>query len=209
MIKFVLWGVLLLVMLIPGVVRNIVALVMGPALGADALRRQPDAITLTPQTTRVWDDDPSWSVALTTLRELGFQDAGVFSVAPHEGVQVRILAQPHDGFTANLYEHTKAGRWVELVTHFTDGTYASWSTMTPTGLAAREDCVRVQDPKAKLSDLYRRALQGRPAKTSEPVSVASAARDFERHYAEDMAWRKRKGISRVEMVKLANRRRAA
>ena len=187
--------------------RILMAFTMWQCLGAKALEKLPDEIHLEPSSS-AWIDNPAWSQALEALRQIGFGDAGSFTIPEMPGVVVRLLANEHDSLYCAMYEHPVAGRWTEFSCFFNDGTCATFSTLKSTGMNAPPGCVRVNAPGSTPEALYARALRERPGPTPLYATVATARQDFERNYAKLVAWRKQVGVSQAEVVKIAGHKAA-
>ncbi len=188
-----------------GLARWALARWLGHVVGGRALARQPDTIRLVPATPGVWKDPNHHEAEAAELRAEMFRDAGTYTVAEMPGVALRLLAHEGDSILAIIYEAPRAGSWVELVSRYADGSSASCSSLPPTGLDPRPGSLRLNLPGSAPSALLARLKAERPAGTLEPVRGAGAARDFERAFAADMAWRKRRGISGREVATVASR----
>jgi hypothetical protein len=183
------------------------------AIGARSLAAQPDRITLEPVASPEWRDAGAASACTATLRALGFRDAGTFRVAEMPGVIVRLLTHEGEAFHAAVCEHPAAGGWLDIVTLHADGSSATFSTAPATGLDPRDGDTRVNAPGTDPSALLARARTERPRRERVAHRADGAAADFARAYAEETAWRKRRGIGAREVGEVAARmdrgRRAA
>ncbi len=193
------------VVVVPFLLRALLRLWLGRVVGEAALAKQPDRIQLMPATPGVWRDrERSERLAADFARE-GFRDAGTFTVAEMPGVVLRLLAHAGDALVAVVYEHPKAGSWVECVCRYQDGTSAQFTTLPATGLEGRPGCVRVNAPGLDPSALLARMRAERPARALRPVSASTVAADFEQAYADEIAWRRQRGISGREVAAVAER----
>lgn len=190
------------------VVRTFLAFVLAGPIAQKALADQPDTIRLEPGKDSDWLDVEARERTTREIEALGFTDAGCFSVREMPGVRVRLLANGAESAYAVLYEHAQARSWFEFACRFTDGSSACFSTLRATGLEPRPGSIMVHAPGTSARDLWSRALRERLARTLQAVSARSAAADFERAYAESVAWRKQAGLSRMEVVRAGNRRAA-
>ncbi|MGH3055669.1 MAG: hypothetical protein ACRDL7_11900, partial [Gaiellaceae bacterium] len=84
-----------------------------------------------------------------------------------------------------------------------------FTSVRPTGLSPQPGYTTVHAPGLDAGALLHRALQERPSKPTVSVSSASAVKMFEEGYADQIAWRKKKGVSAKEVVRVATRQRAA
>jgi hypothetical protein len=124
------------------------------------------------------------------LVALGFEEVGDFSVREMPGVSVSILVHPPSSVVASIYVHPRAGSWSELLTRYEDGSAASASSVRTTGLNPRPGHLSIREHGARVDSLYRRLLTERPQKPMRSVSPSSAVAEFERGYAEELAYRR-------------------
>ena len=190
------------------VVRTFLAFVLAGPIAQQALAAQPDTIRLEPGDDSAWLDVAARDRATRELEALGFTDAGCFTVREMPGVRVRLLANGAESAYAAIYEHAQAGSWFEFACRFTDGSSACFSTLRATGLDPKPGSIMVHAPGTSAAELWSRALRERLARTLQPVSARTAAADFERAYAESIAWRRQAGLSRMEVVRAGNRKAA-
>jgi hypothetical protein len=158
-------------------------------IGKKAVDAQPDRITLSRLASPVWQD-ASVGQMISSLRMAGFKDAGAYSVDKMPGVKVDILAKPEDCVAAHVYEHSKAGTWIELVTRYQDGTSTTLTTLPSTGQNQPAWLTTVRAAKAPAGDLVRQLIRDRRPNAMKPVSAEQAPREFEEGYAKYMLWRK-------------------
>jgi hypothetical protein len=201
-------AVLLLVTIGWRVGRTVLAFLLAGPIAKQALASQPDTIRLEPCSDSEWLDVAARERTTREIEALGFADAGCFSVREMPGVRVRLLANGAESAYAALYEHAQAGSWFEFAMRFTHGSGACFSTVRATGLDPKPGSIMVHAPGTSARDLWTRARSERPARTPQPVSARSASADFERAYAESVAWRKQTGLSRMEVVRAGNRKAA-
>jgi hypothetical protein len=186
-----------------------VALVFGKAIGAHAVAQQPDQIHLLPAGAQAWKDAAAARALSAALVQAGFQDAGTYRVEPMPGVVVQLLAHSKNSIYANVYEHARVGRWIELVSRYQDGTAAWFSTNPPTGIDARPGHMRKNYPGLAPQALVERMLAERPTGWLNPVTAGDAVKTFEAGYADYIAWKKKTGVSAKEVAQVASQRKAA
>jgi hypothetical protein len=179
------------------------ARLIGRAVGQVALNKQPDEIHLTPAGSGAWKNAKAAAILADPLLSRGFQDAGVHRVDEMAGVLVQLLTKPDERFIAAIYEHPQAGHWIDLVTLYQDGTSANFTTSRPTGLSPRPGHPSIHAPGTGPLALYSRARAERPKGLTKSIAASDAARQFEQSYAEDIAWRKHRGISACEVAEVA------
>ncbi len=183
-----------------------IARVFGSAIGRAALAKTPDLIHLQPAAAGAWHDAEAAEALCWPLIEHGFEDAGVHTVREMPGVVIRLFASAGESLWAAVYEHPKAGRWVEVYTRYMDGTSATFSTHPPHGLEPRPGDVVVHAPGFSVEDLVARALGERPRRSMKPARSTTAVHEFEQAYADGIAWRKQTGVSGSEVVAIERNR---
>jgi len=178
------------------------------SVGKQALARQPDTIHLVAAGSDVWRSRARADRAAGQLKALGYADAGTWTVPEMPGLVLWLLVSPAEYATAAIYEHPKAGHWCEVFFRCQDGTSATFSSARPTGLKDRPGHRLVRIPGADADKIVELADEQRPTAPLLPVSVSDAPRRFEEAYAEAVAYRKSVGISRSEVVNVAQKRAA-
>ncbi len=201
-------AVLVLLLVSWTVIRPAVGFLFGPKIAARALAAQPDTIRLEPATDATWADAATRDRLSGEIAGFGFREAGTFTVRELPGVKLRLFANGPDSTYAACYEHPKAGTWFEFACRFTDGSSSTWTTARDTGLAARPGHPVRHLPNATVASLWKCVTRERPARPAQPASVVGAAADFENAWAESIAWRKGRGVSRTEVAKVAMRKAA-
>ena len=192
-----------------GLLMAIIVRLFGRAIGEQAVSQQPDRIQLVRGAPGAWHNAAAAAALADPLVRSGFDDAGTFRVQEMPGLVVRLLANPADGFLAVVYEHPKAGHWLDLVTRYGDRTSVTFTTHRPTGLSPRPGHPVFNMSGASANALLVRARADRPKGPMVPVSTQRAQSDFEDAYGEAIEWRKRHGVSAAEVAKVASLRKAA
>jgi hypothetical protein len=170
-------------------------------VGSRAVAKQPDQIHLTPRPGHAWTNGPGVDVLAAPLSSLGFSEAGTYAIQEMAGVCVKFLVQPDQRLAACIYEHPKAGTWIDLFSHYKDGTGVTYTTARPTGLDQRPGTQTVHAPGVASEALYRQMLRERPAGELEEMTPANVVGRFEDVYARATAWRKNKGVSADEVAR--------
>ncbi|HVP14600.1 MAG TPA: hypothetical protein VMS88_03590 [Terriglobales bacterium] len=183
--------------------RVLVALAAGRAVGKAALQGQPDRIELREANLQSWKDPDAAQRLTEPLILLGYEQAGSFTVPQLPGVVVRLLVHVRECVLACVYEHPRAGHWVELVTRYVGGTSFTVTGSPDSGLAPRPGHTVIHLPGTAPAALHERLLASRPPSGKEEVDASRARRNFEEAFAEGMAWRKSHGVSTGEVVKIA------
>ena len=160
-------------------------------IGKKAVEAQPDQITLSRISSPAWQDSSVGQI-ISSLHAAGFTDAGVYSVDKMPGVKVAILAKPEDCVAAHVYEHPRAGIWIELATRYQDGTSTTLTTLPSTGQNQPAWLTTIRAGKAPAAELVRQFIEERRWRSGvmKPVSAEQAPREFEEGFARYMSWRK-------------------
>ena len=190
--------------LTPGLARRIILLLLGEKgraeVGQKALSSQPDRISLTP---RLASPGAEAQAILAGLTRLGFSAAGSFAVAEMGGLPIHFMIQSKESAVAAVYEHPKAGVWLDLFTRFRDGTSFTFATSRMGGgLEQRPGHPTVRSPRLDPAAAHARFLRERPAGAMKSFALAEVPSMFADAYAEAMAWRKQVGISAAEVQRV-------
>jgi hypothetical protein len=172
-------------------------------VGAQALAKQPDTIRLTPQAGHQWQNASAINKLAEPLLARGFTDLGPYSIDVMPQVTLRFLLNATVSVYACIYEHAKAGIWLDLVSRYTDGTGATFTTVRSTGMDQRPQDKIVHAPNASADMLFGRTLVERPQRPLIRLDAAEVIRLFEAVYAEQILWRKTRGISAREVGNVA------
>jgi hypothetical protein len=117
------------------------------------------------------------------------------------GAFVRFLVAPPDSLCCAIYEHPKIGVWFDLYSRYEDGTGVTYSTVKPTGLERQPGNITVNAPGSTADELYHRILKERRSGRFVEITAANVVSLFEEAYAREIAWRKGRGISGVEVAR--------
>src|SRR5262249_28466764 len=97
---------------------------------------------------------------------------------------------------AAIYEHPKAGVWMNLVVLHEDGTSITFSTTRDRGLEKRPGHPIVYSPGATAEQIYSLAMRQSPTnETRKALSAPSVVSEFEKAWADGVRWRKSLGMS--------------
>ncbi|HET7186034.1 MAG TPA: hypothetical protein VFI82_15215 [Terriglobales bacterium] len=174
-------------------------------VGKKAIESQPDFVNL------ARDEFPKFSNAAgidelkNPLLASGFDYVGTFNVDKMPGVKVVVLAKPDDYVTAHIYEHPRAGIWIELVTRYQDGSSHSLTTLPATGIQLPPFVQTIRAPKAPAPVLVKMLMSGRHAGEMKRVGVSEAVQEFEQNYAKYILWQKNKGMTTAEMAQIVQK----
>ena len=169
-------------------------------VGKKAIDAQPDFVNLArnefPQFTNPGGIDELKNPLLAS----GFDYVGTFNVDKMAGVKIAMLAKPDDYVTAYIYEHPKAGIWIELVTRYQDGTCQTVSTLPSTGIQPPPWVKTVRAAKAPAMDLVRQLTFVRRSGDMKKIAADNAVREFEEGYAKSIVWQKNNGLTPEEVA---------
>ena len=158
----------------------------------------PDFISLVRVREPRWRNSRAVALADHDLCAAGFAEAGTYVVHQMPELTVGLYALPGECAYAVIYDHPASGFWAELVTRYHDGSLANFTTLEPMDVEVPEGSLHVAAPESSVGDLWKRMKSERPTKPMRDCSRASAARDFERGYAESVARHKRTERSRID-----------
>jgi hypothetical protein len=177
-------------------------------VGRQAVDKQPDRIHLVKRGPQAWTQPDAAGALAVPLLENGFSDVGSFAIEEMPGVLVRLMTDERNGLLGIVYEHSRAPHWVELVTRYANGNVATFTTLRPTGLAPCPGFTTTYAPGLDAGALLHRTLQERSKGALASVTPANAVKLFEDGYAQQIAWRKKNGVSAKEVVRVATRKAA-
>jgi hypothetical protein len=110
-----------------------------------------------------------------------------------------LLKKPDDVY-AVVYEHPKAGVWLNLVILYENGASMTLTTTADRGLEKRPGHPTLHAPGASAEKLYTitKELVNEPKR--KMLTSTSIVTEFERAWAEGVQWRKSRGVSATEAV---------
>jgi hypothetical protein len=188
-----LWPLALVAVLVAWpALRPFAARLFADRLRPQALDELPDRIYLLRVAEAQWRHDDARKLAETQLANAGFVESGVYTVREMPKVTLGLHTHAAERVYAILYDHPRAGFWSEFVTRYADGTLATFTTLEPAEVDVPEGSVHVAEPKLSLTLLWKRMLADRPKKPMLECARARAAQDFEKGYADSVAYHRRR-----------------
>ena len=172
------------------------------SIGTKAIQQQPDWINLTRVSFPKWTDANGVQAMVRPLLAAGFASAGIYTPDKMPGVLIDILVKPADCLAAHVYDHPKAGSWIEIVTRYEDGSSATITTMTPPGLALPPFVTTIHAERIPTDQLALRLVRERKQGSMKTVTAANVVREFEENYAKYMLWRKNTKVTPEELTKI-------
>jgi hypothetical protein len=155
-------------------------------VGASAF---PATIRLVPISGANWDDAGAAALAVP-LAGLGYQEVGFFDLEIMAGTRLQAWANTDLGLYSIVYTSPQAGVWSDIVTKYEDGTSLTYSNSAHGGkLKQRPGRENVYFKGLGTEELHRKMVAECPDRPTRRLTAADFAPDFERAYAEEMAWR--------------------
>ena len=153
-------------------------------VGKRALTKLPEFVHLSRVESPAWTNAELVRQQAEPLLRCGFQDAGVYSVDRMPGVLIRMMCQPQAGVAAHIYDHPRAGSWIEMVTRYHDGSSHAVTTLPHSRAISSASAstsrftswARLSKSSARRIRLVRRQAgnASRAAATAWPASAALA-----------------------------------
>jgi hypothetical protein len=172
------------------------------AIGTKAIHAQPDWINLKRVSFPQWTDANGVQAMVRPLLADGFVSAGIYTPDKMPGVMIDMLVKPTDFLAAHVYDHPKAGSWIEIVTRYEDGSSATITTLAATGLALPPFVSTIRADKAPADQLAQRLVRERKPGEMKAVTAETVIREFEENYAKYMLWRKNTQVTAEELTKI-------
>jgi len=162
----------------------------------------PPRIRLEAKDSLEWKDAEKVRGLVAEIRDLGFEEAGLFTAAEIPALRIHALIQPREYVFGVVYEHDQAGAWIDLVTGYDDQGGDTHSTgLMGHGLETRPGTRTVYATDAAPSELYRRHLAERRTEGILRVTEADFQKHLEEAYARSMDWRNSRGGSTEEEIR--------
>lgn len=167
--------------------------------GKRASTKQPDEIHLIPAPQHQWSNTSVIENICAALLNLGFADTGSYTVDVLP-VALRFFLRSRENVYSVVYEHAKAGVWVNLVVLYENGSSMTFTTTGDRGLEQRPGHPIVHAPGTDAAQLHASVLAKAPRQGRKALSPQSIVSEFERAWAEGIRWRKEQGISVTEVA---------
>jgi hypothetical protein len=165
-----------------------------------AANQQPDEIHLTPVPGHAWSNATAVEDYAKQLHGIGFEEAGTYTIDALP-VAVRFLLKEADRIYATIYEHAKAGVWMNFVILYANATSSTLTTTPNRGLEQRPGHPIVHSPGASPEELFALAVRhGRNVEERKRLAAATIPAEFEHAWKEGVAWRKSRGFSMAEIA---------
>lgn len=139
-----------------------------------------------------WQQPEKAAELIEPLRQAQFGEIGRFAVQPGE-FSLMAFCRTSDSIYAVVYQHPKAGVWLDLITRYQDGSRITYCTQRDPLLDRPGHTVVRYLEGMPPGELLSRFLAERPTKPTESMSAASFVGHFEQAYAESMDWMMARG----------------
>jgi hypothetical protein len=165
-----------------------------------ATQKQPDEIHLIAAPDHDWSDPMTIDRYAGHLQDLGFEEAGTYTVDALP-VCLQFLLKTSEQMYAVIYEHPKAGIWINLIVLFQDGTSITFTNTQDRGMERRPGHAIIHTQGATADQLYKVASAQCPGQPRKALTQESLVPEFEKAWADGIQWRKsRGGISVTEVA---------
>lgn len=179
-------------------INQLIVTVAGGAIGRAALASQPDTLTLEPA--EAGSDSAAARGAFDALKQRGFTPAGTFTIREMGGMPVQFAVRDEESAIAVVYDHPKAGVWTDIVCRYQDGKRFTVTNAKVGGaLDPRPGHVTVRKPGLSTIALHMTFAREKPAGSLMRVIPGDVPRVFADAYADEIAWRKDRGVSKDEV----------
>ncbi len=154
---------------------------------------QPDEIHLVRDREIEWQDREAVAAQVRALRKAGFRTVTSYRIEELDEIRLVGLAHPEEGWAAAVYEHDQAGVWSDLVVEYQDGGELTVSNAKEGGKEppppGHDKVFLKKASMARLLGVLKKRLDDRPV---APVGAADFAEIFERSWARNMVWRRKR-----------------
>ena len=197
-------GVILLILLLIGGWWVLKRRIRQAIEGLGDLRYQitPARLHLRRQEQVEWKDPAAVTAIVEALRGEGFQEAGVYVPDEMDYLRIHALAHPAHAAYGVVYEHDKAGVWIDLWSKYENGDGITYTT-APQGqeIESPPGQAKVYEVGGDPAALFRRLVAERPTSGLIPTPADGFVQMFERSYAESMDWRNARGGPSEEEIR--------
>jgi len=202
----ILIAAVIFIKLLPRLIVRQVARVAFSKIGEKALANVPEQIQLAQVAAPQWKNSAVVQQQAGPLLQSGFSDLGTFSVDKMPGALLRMLFHAKTFAAAHIFEHPKAGNWIEFVTRYTDGSGDYLATLPDQGIASPPWVRMVRaDQRTPTDRLFQHHLAQREVDGIKPVAAREVVHEFEDAYMRYMIWKNNKGITPEEVAHVMRR----
>lgn len=154
------------------------------------------------------EPEPEWSEPQTVARQIealqaaGHEPIGAYTVDAMPGLTIEALVNPGESSWSVVYDYPGMGVWVDVVTRYADGGGLT-ATNSPhvdklDPMPGKDRAIEVGADVPRIVELWAEAVRPDGRK---PAVAESFVAEFEQAYAEEMAWRDKRGGPTEEEVR--------
>jgi hypothetical protein len=147
-----------------------------------------------------WRQPDQADLSIEPLRQARFDEVGSFAMYPGD-VSLAAFFRSSDSIYAVVYQHPKAGVWLDFITRYQDGSRITYCTRRDTLLDRAEHNVIRYFDGMPAQELLSRFLAERPNKPIAAMSADDFVGHFEGAYAETMDWMMARGGPTEEEIR--------
>jgi hypothetical protein len=152
----------------------------------------PLAVRLNEDLAPDWRSEPNARALIRDVESLGFTPGKAYVI--HEMAGIKLLSLFNHPYAAVVYQHPKAGNWIDVVFQGEDGTDLTASSAPSGGeIAHRPDQKKIFMPGASASDVLEAARREAGGSRGVTIDDANFREMFETEYKKDVSWRNSQG----------------
>lgn len=170
----------------------------------------PLTISFSEITSHSWSNPPKYGEFKAELEALGFQRSSAFVASPQKWV-VEFWLGSDTGLFAKIIDSKQRGVYLEVTVIDSDDSVLSFENTEECGLQHREPDKWTHCGLISASQLVEQALLHRQRDNVKQMNLAECVNAYENAVNEYLAWRRKVGISGIEMrrtFKLYKKRRS-
>lgn len=176
-------------------------------VGRRAVGGQPGTIALRRIPEEGWGDPVSVEWLAAPLRELGYEDLGVYAIEPLAGFRLWVLLHRKDQVAAFLCERPQAlGVSLELSVRYVDGTTTLLVNRPDNGFPKPPFFHVIHgEPDTRSSALHERLMRERDPFGIKEITPANVLPEYQAAWTRMMRWLKERGLTpgEVERIRLS------
>jgi hypothetical protein len=157
------------------------------------VKPEPSQINLDPIDEPEWASETQARMQIEKLRKRGFVDERFYRIRQTPAVELWAGVHPSACVYAALFRHPLQGTWVDLVSAYEDGRWATFSNSPQSGLDRPPGKPIHRFAEFDADQLFERMLRDRPDAPMKPATSEQFAASLEQYHAEEMAWRNSRG----------------
>ncbi len=152
----------------------------------------PDEIHLVRDREIEWQDREAVAAQVQALCKAGFRTVTSYRIEELDEIRLVGLAHPEEGWAAAVYEHDQAGVWSDLVVEYQGGGALTVSNAKEGKEPPPPGHDKVFLKKASVARLLSALEKRLDDRQVAPTGASDFAELFERSWAREMAWRRKR-----------------